>query len=274
MLPIQAGVWSERVGLALGILAGAVGMIGLYVFFVEPLWMLPLLERATPNILYRVRTKKPLVALSFDDGPHPEFTPQVLEILQKHGARATFFLIGERALKHPEIVARICAAGHEVGNHYWENGPTLGHSDEKFVEKLETTEHSLENAKGDPGLKSEPGTPKTVRFFRAPGGVAWPRQLRLARERGYTCVLGCAYPHDPMWPPVKYIRWLIEKNLEPGTIVILHDGIKDATRSIEALPHILAEGERRGLKFVSIVELLDAGGCGDQKRTPYIAVRC
>jgi peptidoglycan/xylan/chitin deacetylase (PgdA/CDA1 family) len=99
---------------------------------------------------------------------------------------------------------------------------------------------------------------KRKKLFRAPGGVAWPRQLRLARERGYTCVLGCAYAHDPMRPPVKYIRWLIEKNLAPGTIVILHDGIKDATRSIDALPHILAEGKRRGLRFVSIGELIHA----------------
>jgi len=110
-----------------------------------------------------------------------------------------------------------------------------------------------------PTQKSAPTTAKTSRkFFRAPGGVAWPWQLRLARERGYTCVLGCAYPHDPMRPPVKYIRWLIEKNLAPGTIVILHDGIRDASRSVSALPHILEEGKRRGLRFVSIGGLVDA----------------
>jgi len=106
--------------------------------------------------------------------------------------------------------------------------------------------------------------PKTacssMRFFRPPGGVAWPWQLRLARERGYTCVLGCAYPHDPMRPPVKYIRWLIEKNLVPGTIVILHDGIRDATRSVAALPQILEVVRQRGLRFVSIGELVDSRG--------------
>jgi peptidoglycan/xylan/chitin deacetylase (PgdA/CDA1 family) len=216
-----------------------------YLFFAEPLWVLPWLERLTPNIVYRVRTEKPLVGLSFDDGPHPRFTPQVLEILGRYGAKATFFLIGERTLREPALVRRIKAEGHEIGNHYFENGTTLGHTDAKFVEKLERTEGAL-------------GAAGTLRFFRPPGGVAWPRQLRLARERGYTCVLGCAYPHDPMQPPVEYIRWLIEKNLAPGTIVILHDGIRDATRSIEALPCILEGGERRGLRFVSIAELVDA----------------
>ena len=73
-------------------------------------------------------------------------------------------------------------------------------------------------------------------------------------------MLGCAYPHDPMRPPVKYIRWLIEKNLVPGTIVILHDGIRDATRSVAALPQILEVVRQRGLRFVSIGELVDSRG--------------
>jgi peptidoglycan/xylan/chitin deacetylase (PgdA/CDA1 family) len=249
-----------------------------------------------------------LVALSFDDGPHEVLTPQVLEILERYGATATFFLIGERAERHPELVERIRAAGHEIGNHCWRDGSVLGHSEARFEEELERTETAIglgalrrrkeegkekdltqrtrreehrehgESAGQKAGLiaptaKEGPSQPfnfvqdkesapttacSSLWFFRAPGGVAWPWQLRLARERGYTCVLGCAYPHDPMRPPVKYIRWLIEKNLVPGTIVILHDGIRDARRSIEALPHILEEGKRRGLRFVSIGELVDS----------------
>jgi peptidoglycan-N-acetylglucosamine deacetylase len=217
--------------------------VGLFVFWVEPLGILSLLERLTPNVIYRVRTDRPLVALSFDDGPHPVFTPQVLDILQNHDAKATFFLIGERALRYPEAVARIKSAGHEVANHYFMNGPTLGHSDEDFVRHLEQTESAI-------CLTAAP------KLFRAPGGVAWPKQLRLAQKHGYTCVLGSAYPHDPMHPPVWYIKWLIKKNLMPGTIVILHDGISDATRSIEALPDVLQEGHKKGLSFVSISELL------------------
>src|SRR5262249_31144150 len=237
-------------------------LTALYVFFVEPLWMVPLLERMTPNILYRVRTKQPLVALSFDDGPNPEFTPQVLALLQQYDAKATFFLIGERAERNPELVHRILAEGNEVGNHWWRDGTVLGQSDEQFVAKLEATEKAVQNATAEKGptQKSAPTAPVIkIRFFRPPGGVAWASQLRLAKERGYTSVLGCAYPHDPMKTPVWYQRWLIEKNLAPGTIVILHDGIKDPTRSIETLRHVLAEGKRRGLKFVSIGELVDAG---------------
>ena len=219
----------------------------LVVIFVQPLAAVGVLERLTPQVTYRVRTKLPLIALSFDDGPHPIYTPQVLEILKLHGAKATFFLIGDRARRHPEIVARIKADGHEVGNHYqyFRHGLVLLHSDADFVRNLEDVQRTLGLGDGQ-------------KVFRAPGGLARSSQLRLARDRGYTCALGCAYPHDPAHPPLQYIRWLIEKNLAPGTIVILHDGIPDPTRAIQALPHILAEGRKRGLTFVSIGELLAA----------------
>jgi peptidoglycan-N-acetylglucosamine deacetylase len=232
-------------GLMLLVAGGALAIIGLVLFWTEPLFVLGALERLTPKIVYRVRTHLPLVALSFDDGPHPTFTPQVLEILERQDAKATFFLTGERVLRHADILARIKAGGHEVGNHYVRNAPTLGHSDAEFVRNLEQTERALGGTEG-------------LKFFRPPGGAAWSRQIKLARERGYTCVLGCAYPHDPMHPPVWYIRWLVEKNLVPGAIVILHDGISDAKRSLQALPHILAAGQKKGLRFVSIGELMKA----------------
>ena len=216
--------------------------VGFFVFLVEPLVFLGVFERLAPNVTFRIGTDHPWVALSFDDGPHPIFTPQVLEILDEYDAKATFFLIGERARRHPDLVARIKAAGHEVGNHYFTNGPTLHHSDADFLERLKQTESEI-------GITTRP------KLFRPPGGVAWPRQLRLARNNGYECVLGCAYPHDPMHPPVRYIQWLVEKNLVPGAIVILHDGISDPTRSIRALPHILAVGRGLRLRFVAIGDL-------------------
>jgi len=215
------------------------------VFWIQPLAAVRVFERLTRNVIYRMRVELPLVGLSFDDGPHPTFSPRVLDILERHDAKATFFLIGERALRYPELVARIKAAGHEVGNHYYKDCSTFVHSDAEFLRYLEQTERAI-------GPMEEP------KLFRAPGGVAWPRQLRLARAQGYTCVLGSAYPNDPMHPPIWYITWLVEKNLAPGTIVILHDGISDATRSIQALPQILQSGRQRGMRFVSIGELMRA----------------
>ena len=229
--------------LAVLLIAIALLGVGLVVYWMEPLGILSVIERITPNVIYRVRTDLPVVALSFDDGPHPRFTLRVLEILRQHDATATFFLIGERAIRYPDVVSQIKADGHEVGNHYFKNGPTLTHSNADFVAYLEQTEKAI-------GIRAVP------KLFRPPGGVAWPNQLRLAQAHGYKCVLGCAYPHDPIRPPVWYMRWLVGKNLVPGTIVILHDGISDPSRSIEALPHILTAGRKKGLRFTSIGALV------------------
>ena len=149
----------------------------------QPLWAFDLLAWAMPRILWRVETKEALVALSFDDGPAPDHMPQVLEILSRHGAHATFFLIGDR-----------------------------------------------------------------IR----------PSHRRLAEERGYRIVLGSAYPYDGSRSPSAYIQWLVTKNLEPGVIVILHDGIADPSRMMRVLDSILSAGERKGVRFVTVGALLRA----------------
>src|SRR5438552_16403784 len=102
-------------GLMLLVAGGALAIIGLVLFWTEPLFVLGALERLTPNIVYRVRTHLPLVALSFDDGPHPTFTPQVLEILKRQDAKASLFLIGGRVLCHAGIFDRIHCGRTEVG---------------------------------------------------------------------------------------------------------------------------------------------------------------
>ena len=243
MEPVAGPRRFKRLAFRVLVAAATLTLAWQLVSWTEPVAAFAVLETLTPNLVWRVRTDRPLVGLSFDDGPDPTHTPEVLAILEEYDSTATFFLIGERAQRHPELVQRIKAAGHEVGNHYFVGGATLGHSDEDFLDYLQRTEKVA-------GIQ---GVPK---LFRPPGGVAWPRQLKIAREHGYTCVLGSAYPHDPSHPPVWYIRWLIDKNLAPGAIVILHDGIQDPSRSIEALPAVLAAGKARGFRFVSIGQLM------------------
>ena len=224
-------------------IGGAFLFLSQLVYWTEPAAAFAVAERLAPNVVWRFATDKPFAALSFDDGPDPTYTPQVLAILKRHGAHATFFLIGDRARSHPELVQRIKAEGHEVGNHYVMDASALCHGDSTFLGHLDRTERAI-------------GMTGPRKLFRPPGGIARPGQIRLARGRGYTTVLGNAYPHDPVRPPVRYIRWLVTKNLGPGAIVILHDGIRDPRRSIEALPDILAAGKEKGLQFVSIGTLM------------------
>jgi peptidoglycan/xylan/chitin deacetylase (PgdA/CDA1 family) len=218
-------------------------LAALSVIVVQPRWVFSMLAWAEPGILWRAEVSEPLVALSFDDGPSPEYTPQVLEIMARHQARGTFFLIGEHAFAQPRLVAALRAAGHEIGNHSINRSSILSASDGDFVERLLRTERILE-------LDGQP------KLFRPPAGKIRPSQIELASRHGYRVVLGSAYPYDPSHPPPGYIRWLVSKNLAPGVIVILHDGIPDPSRTIAALDSILTEGRRKGYRFVTVGELL------------------
>ena len=222
---------------------GGVLLAATAVVVAQPLWAFDALAWAMPRIVWRIETTEPLVALSFDDGPAPEHTPQVLEILSKHRAHATFFLIGDRAAAHLDLVGRLRSEGHEVGSHYFTTRSTVQASDDDFLANLTRTEEIL-------GLRGP------IKLFRPPGGKIRRSQLQLAEDRGYRVVLGSAYPYDGYHPPSAFIRWLVTKNLAPGVIVILHDGIADPSRTVAALDSILSAGERKGLRFVTVGDLL------------------
>ena len=226
--------------------------VGLLVFWIEPLGALSVRERLTPNVTYRVRTHRPLVALP----------SMMVHTLTSHSKSSRFS--SSTTLRQPSSLS----ASGPCATRRWFlvskvmdtrsvtttslNASILCHSDADFLCYLEQTERAI-------GITAGP------KLFRPPGGVAWPRQLRLARAHRYECVLGSAYPHDPMHPPLSYIRWLIRKNLVPGAIVILHDGMSDPTRSIQALPQILTAGHQSGLRFVSIGALVR--GAAEQMET-------
>jgi peptidoglycan/xylan/chitin deacetylase (PgdA/CDA1 family) len=216
------------------------------VLAVQPAGIVGILARATPRIVWRVETWAPLAALTFDDGPDPVYTPRVLDILARHEARATFFLIGANARRHPEQVRRIREMGHEVGNHTDSRGATALMSMRRFSESLLRAEAALAMPEGEPKL------------FRPGSGWIRPAQLDLAIQRGYTCVLGSAYAYDPKRPPTAYIRWAIRKNLRPGAIVVLHDAGGDRSNTLAALPGILEDGRAKGLRFVTVSELMAA----------------
>ena len=213
---------------------------------IQPAGIVRVLAGATPRIVWRVETWAPVAALSFDDGPDPVYTPQVLEVLARHGARATFFLIGENARRHPQLVASIRAEGHEVGNHTDTRGATVLMSMRRFSESLAKAEATLGLMDAQPKL------------FRPGGGWIRPAQLDLAIRRGYTCVLGSAFAHDPKRPPAAYIRWAIARNLGPGTIVVLHDAGGNRSNTVAALDCILEAARARGLRFVTVSELMTA----------------
>lgn len=223
----------------------AAGLV-LLILALQPRPAVRALARVFDGCVWRVDTAQPLAALTFDDGPDPAYTPQVLQTLGRRGAKATFFLIGERARRHPELVERIRREGHEVANHTDTDGSTVLMGTQEFGDSLLWAEATLGLGRARPKL------------MRPGGGWLRPAQLELARRRGYVCVLGSAYAFDPYRPPAAYIRWVIAKNLEPGAIAVLHDAGGNRSSSVAALDGIIDAAQAKGLRLVTVSELLAA----------------
>jgi len=159
------------------------------------------------------------IALTFDDGPNPRWTPQLLDILAAHGVKATFFLIGQYAAQQPELVRRMHKAGHLIGNHTWT------HPDLAITSKLQTREE-LTRTNGE--LERILGA--SVKYFRPPFGSRRPATLRIARELGLTPVMwnSMAYDWNTDSPELIETRSekLILRNGKRGkaTNLLLHDG--------------------------------------------------
>lgn len=163
------------------------------------------------DVVWFVRTRDRAVALTFDDGPDPATTPLLLDVLARHGAQATFFLMGSRARAHPDLVARIVAAGHEIANHSMSERASVSLSAAEFEQDLLETHAAL----------SEHGP---VRWFRPASGWFSPRMLAVAREHGYGCVLGDVTILDAQSRDPERQSKAMLKRVRPGSIIILHEG--------------------------------------------------
>lgn len=172
------------------------------------------------------------IALTFDDGPHPEQTPAILDLLARTGAKATFFLLGERAARYPDIVRRIASEGHAIANHSWSH---------PWMPKLSGGRIEAELARCQEVLQEITGQPP--RFVRPPYGSRDFRFYRIARRLQLTPVL---WSHDSLdWAGAGTERVLRRlRRAGPGDIVLLHDGNPRAAAAIPALERWLADPPR------------------------------
>ena len=190
--------------------------------------------------LERLDAGRPEVALTFDDGPDPDCTPRVLDELEQAGARATFFLVGEQVVAHPELAREVRARGHAVGVH--------GH---RHVEhdQLEDPEADLRRALELVGEAT---------LFRPPYGRSSQGTREACGALGLEAVYWSAWGGD--WEPVpaERIADLVIRDLAPGAIVLLHDSARYAYRpsaapTAEALPEIIDAVRQRGLTLVPLI---------------------
>ncbi|MFB6893259.1 polysaccharide deacetylase family protein [Kitasatospora sp. NPDC056327] len=193
----------------------------------------------------------PVVALTFDDGPHPEFTPQVLDVLRRHDAPAAFFCIGLHALAHPGVVRRAAAEGHILGNHTWSHAylPDLGPIG--LGRQLGFTRDALARACGDD---------RAVRWLRPPYGGRSPELLCTVDRLGLTTVLWDVDARDWDRPGPEVIAERVLGRVRPGSVVLMHDGGGDRSQTVAALPAVITGLRSRGYRLVGLDELLAGAG--------------
>jgi peptidoglycan/xylan/chitin deacetylase (PgdA/CDA1 family) len=199
-----------------------------------------------------VTTRDPVVALTFDDGPHPEFTPRLLDILERHHARATFFMTGEAATEHPQIVKHVAQAGHAIGNHSW-NHPSF-----PLISGRERRTQIRDCASAL--------APYGQRMFRPPYGEQNIASRLDALLLGYQIIMFNVAADDWCGGDAVSVADQIERQICPGSVVVLHDRLFDALEPayfnreplLEAVRILLNRlGDR--YDFVTVPELLRRG---------------
>src|SRR5690606_29757685 len=183
------------------------------------------------------------IALTFDDGPHPLYTQQVLSQLERHGVSATFFCIGKHVEQFPQLVDEINQRGHVVANHTFTHSATIDfHNGMKWTAEIRQTDDAIERI-----IHRKP------RFFRPPYGVTTPHLARAIRTTGHTVIGWRVRPYDTTARPAQKIVRTILTKTKPGDIILLHD---THDRILPVLEQLLPDLKARGFEMVTVETLL------------------
>lgn len=204
---------------------------------------------ARPDTVVAARTAAPIVALSFDDGPDPRFTPEVLRILEQRGDRATFFVVGREVADHPALFRRLVHAGMEIGDHTW---------DHPELPRLGASAVRREVSRGMASVIAA-GAPRPL-LFRAPKGDFSRADANALCGEGVVAVGWTAcLEHYLHGRSIGDAVNRLAADIRPGGIIVAHDGRLDRSRSVAALPHLLDALDARGYRVVTVGELLHVG---------------
>ena len=186
------------------------------------------------------------IALSFDDGPHPRYTPIILEILAEYGIRATFFMIGENVTYYPAAARAVVKAGHEIGNHTFTHRGVSQMDEAGVIAELEACERAIASVTDVP-----------PRFLRPPQGNLGETLRQVAGERDYRIVLWDLDTRDWAHTPASSIAEHILRDVKPGDIILMHDFIGHDSPTPEALRIVIPALIKAGYQFVTVGELID-----------------
>lgn len=205
--------------------------------------------------IYRLPTRDKVVALTFDDGPSPKWTPQILAELKRADIKATFFMLGEHVAKYPQIARQVADAGHEIGNHSYTHHVLIYYTEEELEEEIRDSEKIIREVTG-----------YATRCFRPPKAWVTNKEKQKIRDMGYSVVLWSLNSKDWVTFDDKYIVKYIVRNIRPGDIILFHDSggafsteggdRSETVRSIYRLTERLRE---KGYSFVTVSELIKNG---------------
>lgn len=212
-----------------------------------------------PQPVYYIRTRVPAMALTFDVSWGDRVLPQVLDILRTHRQQATFFLSSPWALRHPALVHRIVADGHEVASH-GEAHVNLGYrSPHEVAENIRAAHHALQQLTG-----------QRLRFFRPPNGHFSPTSVAVARSLGYETVIWSIDSLDWLNPGVSRMIHRVRRQAFPGAILLFHAS-DSARQTPAALPGVLQAVRQEGYRLTTLGQLWQLGPPSreDNRGRPY-----
>ncbi|MGE7916374.1 polysaccharide deacetylase family protein [Lysinibacillus xylanilyticus] len=198
------------------------------------------------QILWDINTDEKVIALTFDDGPHKKYTPEILDILSKYNAKATFFIVGENAEKNPELALRVHEEGHELAIHTYTH--PLRTNVSKLMKEIKQSHATIFGITGYSPV-----------LFRPVEGQYTDAMIDAIVQEGYKVVMWSWHLDTFDWknPGEKRIVNTVLKGAKPGSVVLFHDGGGNRAQTVRALKKILPELEEQGYKFVTVSELLE-----------------
>lgn len=199
------------------------------------------------DIVWEVPTEDKCIAFTFDDGPDHRQTTEILDVLDQYNAKATFFVVGTRVEKHPEIVQMQLARGHEIGNHSYRHPSFQGMSKSNMQNELSRTQQAIFQATGYKAV-----------LFRPPGGFYNEALINVSKQNDLQFILWSWHQDTKDWkaPGVDRMVKKVLAGARSGDIVLMHDFVANSTQTIEALKQILPELKKQGYSFVTVSELL------------------